>query len=171
MSDYMIFVLFVAIVALVGSISIAKYYSHKAKVANDKLMVELAASNERERERRRNLRLTATAPYKQPVTAKDLVSRRTTETSDRRRYVDDRPVGYTDDSDILTAMILQNALNSSSDTTSGSVRWDNDTPTITPTPSYESSSSSSYSSYSSSDSSSSYSSDSSSDSSSSSSCD
>lgn len=169
----MIFALFITTVALIGGIGFAKYHEYKAKLRHDELMKQLAESNERERERRRALRATMPPPYgTKPVTAKDLVSRRVVETSTHRnRYSDDRPVGYNDDSDILTAMILQNALNSSSDTISGSVRWDNDTPTITPTPSYESSSSSSYSSYSSSDSSSSYSSDSSSDSSSSSSSD
>jgi hypothetical protein len=39
-----------------------------------------------------------------------------------------------DSDDILTAMILQNAMNSNSDVTAGRVSWDNDTPTITPVP-------------------------------------
>lgn len=62
--------------------------------------------------------------------------------------------------DLLTAMILQNAMNSQNDVTAGTVSWSNNVPTITETPApVESSYSSSYSSPSSS-----YSSSSSSDS-------
>lgn len=159
MNDMITFALFVTFVALIGGIGLAKYHTHKTKVAHADLMRRLAESNERERERRRLRRQVQSTAYTQPVTKSDLVSTRVRETTaQRNRFNDDRTMIYNDDSgDILTAMILQNALNSSSDTVSGSVSWSNDTPTITP-----SSSSSSYSSYSSSDSSSSYSSDSSS---------
>lgn len=37
-----------------------------------------------------------------------------------------------DSDDLLTAMILQNAMNSSSDTTAGTVSWNDNVPTITP---------------------------------------
>ena len=172
MNDTIIFALFLTFVALIGGVGFAKYHSHKAKIAHEELMKRLAESNDRERERRRLQRESqsaARAVFSQPMTKPDLASTRVHETTtQRQRFNDDRTMIYNDDSDILTAMILQNALNSSSDTNSGSVLWNGDTPTITPdptpsyTPSYESSSSSSYSSYSSSDSSSSYSSDSSS---------
>lgn len=38
-----------------------------------------------------------------------------------------------DSDDLLTAMILQNAMNSNSDVTAGTVSWQDDRPTITPT--------------------------------------
>jgi hypothetical protein len=38
-----------------------------------------------------------------------------------------------DSDDLLTAMILQNALNSNSDVTAGTVTWEDNRPTITPT--------------------------------------
>jgi len=151
-----------------GALCAAIFWAHRRsarleKERHDRVMREIEENNERIRQaradRRSKLANWATTPT--PVSATKV-----NETlAHRRRYSDDRTMIYNDDSgDILTAMILQNALNSPSDTVSGSVRWDNDTPTITPTPSYSpssyesSSSSSSYSSYSSSDSSSSYSS-------------
>jgi hypothetical protein len=158
-----------------GALCAVIFWAHRRSVRlekerHDRVMREIEENNERIRKIRAERRINYNNwvyPSPSPVSATKV-----NETKEhRRRYSDDRTMIYNDDSgDILTAMILQNALNSSSDTVSGSVRWDNDTPTITPTPSYESSSSSSYSSYSS-DSSSSYSSDSSSDSGSSSSCD
>jgi hypothetical protein len=134
------------------------------KENHERLMRELDENNARIRQARAERRSKMTSLYT-PASATKVVETR----AHQDRYSDRRAVD--DNSDMLTMMILQNALNSSSDTVSGSVRWDNDTPTITPTSSYESSSSSSYSSYSSSDSSSSYSDSSSSDSGSSSSCD
>jgi hypothetical protein len=134
------------------------------KENHERLMRELDENNARIRQARAERRSKMTSLYT-PASATKVVETR----AHQDRYSDRRPVGVDDSSDMLTMMILQNAMNSSSDTVSGSVRWDNDTPTITPTSSYESSSSSSYSSYSSSDSSSSYSDSSSSDSGSSSS--
>jgi hypothetical protein len=139
------------------------------KENHERLMRELDENNARIRQARAERRSKMTSLYTPASTTRVVETR-----AHQDRYSDRRPVAVDDNSDMLTMMILQNALNSSSDTVSGSVRWDNDTPTITPTPSYtpsyESSSSSSYSSYSSSDSSSSYSDSSSSDSGSSS-CD
>ena len=153
-----------------ATISFGIFYGYRrslrlAQERHDKIMREIEESNERIRqaraERRSKMAQWATTPQ----------SRRVEETAQhRRRYSDDRTMIHNDDSgaDILTQMILQQALSSPTDTVTGTVSWSNDTPTITPSSSYESSSSSSYSSYSSSDSSSSYSS---SDSGSSSSCD
>jgi hypothetical protein len=139
------------------------FWAHRRSVRlekerHDRVMREIEENNERLRaaraERRSKMVQWATSPA--PVSATKVTETR----AHQDRYSDRRSVSVDDNSDMLTMMILQNALNSPSDTVSGSVRWDNDTPTITPsyTPSYESSSSSSYSSYSSSDSSSSYSS-------------
>jgi hypothetical protein len=154
-----------------GALCAGIFWAHRRsarleKERHERVMREIEENNDRIRKIRAERRINYNNwvyPSPSPVSATKVNETR----EHRRRYSDDRTMIYNDDSgDILTAMILQNALNSSSDTVSGSVRWDNDTPTITPsytpshTPSYESSSSSSYSS----DSSSSYSSDSSSDS-------
>ena len=149
-----------------GALCACIFWAHRRSVRlekerHERVMREIEENNERLRQARAERR-SRMAQYAAPAPSS---SNRVNETStQRRRFNDDRTMIYTDTSgeELLTQMILQNALNSSSDTVSGSVRWDNDTPTITPTPSYspssyESSSSSSYSSYSS-DSSSSYSS-------------
>jgi hypothetical protein len=147
------------LVASVTLCFIAIYFYRRSrrleKENHERLMRELDENNARIRQARAERREKMTSLYT-PVSTTKVVETR----AHQDRYSDRRPVAVDDNSDMLTMMILQNAMNSSSDTTSGSVRWDNDTPTITPTPSssYESSSSSSYSSYSSSDSSSSYSS-------------
>lgn len=149
-----------------GALCACIFWAHRRSVRlekerHDRVMREIEDNNERIRQARADRR-SKMGNYAIPTPS---YSNRVNETTtQRRRFNDDRTMIYNDDggADILTQMILQNALNSSSDTVSGTVRWDNDTPTITPTPSYspssyESSSSSSYSSYSS-DSSSSYSS-------------
>lgn len=149
-----------------GALCACIFWAHRRSVRlekerHERVMREIEENNERIRQARAERR-SKMGNYAVPAPS---YSNRVNETStQRRRFNDDRTMIYTDTSgeELLTQMILQNALNSSSDTVSGSVRWDNDTPTITPTPSYspssyESSSSSSYSSYSS-DSSSSYSS-------------
>lgn len=80
--------------------------------------------------------------------------------SGRSLRVSSRPIVIDNSDDMLTTMILQNAINHHSDITSGTVSWNDNVPTITETPApVESSYSSSYSSPSSS-----YSSSSSSDS-------
>jgi len=145
-----------------GALCAGIFYAHRRSVRlekerHDRVMREIEENNERIRQARadRRAKMANWATTPTPVSATKVTETR----AHQNRYSDRRPVGVDDSSDMLTMMILQNAMNSPSDTFSGSVRWDNDTPTITPTSSYESSSSSSsYSSYSSSDSSSSYSS-------------
>jgi hypothetical protein len=129
------------------------FYAHRRSVRLEKerharVMREIEESNERIRQARaarREKMLTASTP----VSSTKVVETR----AHQDRYSDRRDTStVNDNSDMLTMMILQNAMNSSSDITSGTVRWDNDTPTITSTPSSSSSSSDSSSSYSSSDS-------------------
>lgn len=143
-----------------AAICLVIFFTHKRAVRleqerHERVMREIDANNEKLRKLRAERRAAMTASPIGNYTSNRVVDTK----ANQRRYADDRTMIYNDDSgaEILTQMILQQALNSSSDTSSGSVRWDNDTPTITPSSSYESSSSSSYSSYSS-DSSSSYSS-------------
>lgn len=145
-----------------GALCACIFFAHRRSVRlekerHERVMREIEENNERIRQARAERR-SKMAQWN--TTAPASTSNRVNETaSQRRRFNDDRTMLYNDTSgeELLTQMILQNALNSSSDTVSGTVSWSNDTPTITPTSSYESSSSSSYSSYSS-DSSSSYSS-------------
>jgi hypothetical protein len=144
-----------------GALCAGIFWAHRRSVRlekerHERVMREIEENNERLRKARAERRSKMSQWSTTPVSATKVTETR----AHQNRYADRRPVAVDDNSDMLTMMILQNAMNSSSDTVSGSVRWDNDTPTITPTPSssYESSSSSSYSSYSSSDSSSSYSS-------------
>lgn len=120
-----------------ATISFGIFYAYRRTVRLEKerqerVMREIEENNERIRRMRAERRSS--------------MMTRVEETKDhRRRFNDDRTMLYSDDSgaEILTQMILQQALNSSSDTVSGTVTWNNDTPTIT---SYSSSDSSSYSS-------------------------
>jgi hypothetical protein len=96
---------------------------------------------ERARVARAEARARRTSAFNQPQTAvttvnTEAIARKYNATTPARptSTVTRTTVVNNDSDDLLTAMILQNAMNSNSDVTAGTVTWQDNTPTITPTP-------------------------------------